>query len=339
LSLDQLSKGHEDGMAKRYDLIVIGDLVADIIMPVRTLPLRPNEHDWADGIFTELGGACNTLVAARRVNLKTVALGMVGADDYGEQVLGMLADEGVVVEHAVALPGRQTVLCVVVTDKVGQHVFLGIKDHEPPERCPAAWRDVVPLTRVLFTNGYTLLDVLHPGDVMDLLRLGRDAGIPVFFDPGPSIEFIDRETLKQVLALTDVLVLTAEEAAFLVDETGFAAADALRAFGPDVVVLKAGAEGCYVVGGEERIHHPGFVVDVVDTVGAGDSFVSALIAGYVRGGDWRECAALANAMGAAVVATQGAGRCVPGADALRALLDGDPAARLLDDDAPGVEPN
>jgi sugar/nucleoside kinase (ribokinase family) len=323
---------------KAHDLIVIGDLVADIIMPVRTLPLRPNEHDWADGIFTELGGACTTLVAARRVNLKTVALGMVGADEYGEQVLAMLADEGVIVEHAVALPGRKTVLCVVVTDKVGQHVFLGIKDDEPPERCPTSWREVVPRTRVLFTNGYTMRDVLHPGDVMALLRLGRDAGIPVFFDPGPSIEYIDRDTLEAVLGLTDVLVLTAEEAAFLVEETEFAAAAALRAFGPEVVVLKTGAEGCYVVSGEERIYHPGFEVTVVDTVGAGDSFVAALIGGYVRGGDWRECAALANAMGAAVVATQGAGRCVPGADELRALLAGDPAARLLDDDALRADP-
>ena len=52
---------------KRYDLIVIGDLGDDIIMPVNKLPLRPDEHDWADGLFTELGGSCTTLVAARRV--------------------------------------------------------------------------------------------------------------------------------------------------------------------------------------------------------------------------------------------------------------------------------
>jgi sugar/nucleoside kinase (ribokinase family) len=64
-------------------------------------------------------------------------------------------------------------------------------------------------------------------------------------------------------------------------------------------------------------------------VGAGDSFVSAFIAAYLRGGDWRDCAAMANAMGAAVAATQGAGRCVPPAEKLAALLADDPAARLL----------
>lgn len=314
---------------KRYDLVVIGDLVADIIMPVNRLPLRPNEHDWADGLFTELGGACTTLVAAKRVGLSVATLGMLGDDSYGRDVTDMLAQEGVDVSHIVAKGDRQTVLCVVVTDKQGQHVFLGIKDDKPAERCPAAWREVIPQTRAIFTNGYTMRDLLQPKDVLDLLRLGREQGIPIFFDPGPSIAFIDRETLATVLRLTDVLLLTADEAHHLVSGDGLEAAAALQALGPRAVVLKAGADGCHVAGDGERIYHPGFDVEVIDTVGAGDAFVAAFIAAYLRGGDWRDNAALANAMGAAVAATQGAGRCVPPAAKLAELLGDDPAARLL----------
>jgi len=314
---------------KRYDLVVIGDLVADIIMPVNQLPLRPNEHDWADGLFTELGGACTTLVAAQRVGLSVAPLGMIGDDGYGRQVSEMLEQEGIDVSHVVAMPDRQTVLCVVVTDKAGEHVFLGIKDDKPAERCPPAWQQVIPQTRAIFTNGYTMRDLLHPEDVLELLRLGRDQGSPIFFDPGPSIAFIDEETLAAVLQLTDVLLLTVEEAHHLVSGDGFEAATALQALGPRAVALKSGADGCYVVGDDERIAHPGFGVEVVDTVGAGDAFVSAFIAAYLRGGGWRDCAALANAMGAAVVATQGAGRCVPEAEKLAELLGDDPAAHYL----------
>lgn len=314
---------------KQYDLIVIGDLVADIIMPVNKLPLMPNEHDWADGLFTELGGACTTMVAARRVDLSIATLAMLGDDSYGQQVTQMLADEGVDVSHVKAMKGRQTVLCVVVTDKAGQHVFLGIKDDKPPERCPPSWKEIVLQTRSLFTNGYTLRDLLNPHDVLDLLQLARKQKIPIFFDPGPSIEYLGDDILAQVLKLTDILLLTTEEAKYLVKYKGAEAATTLRTFGPPVVVLKAGAEGCYVAAEDIVIHHPGFDVEVVDTVGAGDAFVAAFIAGYLRQGDWRECAALANAMGGAVVATQGAGRCVPDAGQIAKILGDDPARRLI----------
>jgi sugar/nucleoside kinase (ribokinase family) len=93
-----------------------------------------------------------------------------------------------------------------------------------------------------------------------------------------------------------------------------------------------------VATGDETIHHPGFDVEVVDTVGAGDSFVAAFIAGYLRQGSWRECAALANAMGAAVVATQGAGRCVPDATKIIEILGDDPARRLVKGVAQDREP-
>ena len=321
----------ENRLAKpaRYDLVVLGDLVADIILPVNSLPLRPYEHDWADGLFTELGGSCTTLVAARRVNLSVAALGMVGDDEYGAKVLDMLSAEGVVVSHVFVPAERRTVLCVVITDRQGQHVFLGIKDGKRQERCPPVWQDVVRRARSVFTNGYTLLDMLDPRDVFAALQAARAEDIPIFFDPGPSIEALQPETLQRVFSLADVLLLTDEEARHLTPATGLDAAREIQARGPRAVVLKLGAEGCIVAHGDEVFHHQGFDVEVVDTVGAGDAFVAAFIAGHLRGGSWQACAALANAMGAAVAATQGAGRCVPPLSRLLELLAGDAAAGLL----------
>ncbi len=313
----------------RYDLVVIGDLVADIIVPVTRLPLRADEHGWADGLFTELGGACTTLVAARRMNLSVAALGMVGEDEYGAKILNMLAGEGVDVSHVFIPPGRQTVLCVVITDRKGEHVFLGIKDHRPQERCPPAWLEIVRQARSVFANGYTLLDMLDPGDVLTVLQGARAEGVPIFFDPGPSITVLKPALLEQVLSTIDVLLLTAEESRHVTDAAGADAARALQLCGPRVVVLKMGPAGCIVAAGDELIEHPGFDVQVVDTVGAGDAFVGAFIAGYLRGGSWQECAALANAMGAAVAAARGAGRRVPGAGRVVEILAGDGAGRLV----------
>lgn len=313
-----------------YDLAVLGDLVADIVMPIESLPLRPNEHSWADGLFVELGGSCTTLVAARRMNLATVALATIGDDDYGQQVRQMLADEGVDVSHVGMDPDRKTVLCVVVTDRAGQHVFLGIKDGKAPPPVESAWEAVIRQSRSLFITGYTLRDILKPTEAVAAMRLAHEAGVSVFFDPGPSLTFLEPPVLTGALQSTNVLVLTLDEAEHLVSEPSVeATARALLRLGPNVVVLKAGAEGCYVAADGTFHHQPGFAVEVVDTVGAGDAFVAAFIAGTLRGGSWRDCAALANAMGAAMAATQGAGRRVPSAETLLRLLGNDPAARLV----------
>src|SRR5690606_1105176 len=119
------------------------------------------------------------------------------------------------------------------------------------------------------------------------------------------------------------LLLTAEEAQHITEAQGADAARELQARGPDAVVLKLGADGCLVAHETGVVHHPGFEVEVVDTVGAGDSFVAAFIAAYLRGDDWRACAALANAMGAAVAATQGAGRSVPPLSRILQILGDD----------------
>lgn len=313
-----------------FDMVMLGDIVADIIMPIDELPLRPNQHGWAEGLYTELGGGCNFLVAARRLGLSTTALGAVGGDTYGEQLKELLVAEGVDISHLVTVESRQTVLCVVVTDKAGQHVFLGIKDEGKQWPCPDEWEQVIRDSRSLLTDGYTFRELLHPDDLLHMLRVARQAEVPVFFDPGPSITFIPPEVLKAALAATNVLLLTFEETQHLVDADEPAAAGrALHAFGPPVVVVKQGANGCYVVTKNETVHHPGFDIDVVDTVGAGDAFGATFVAGYLRGGDWRECAALANAMGAATAASQGAGRRIPHAGALLDLLGDDSASRLV----------
>ena len=312
------------------DLIVLGDLVADLVVPVERLPIVANQHGWAEGIFVEPGGAGNILVAARRVNLSVATVGSIGADQYGQEMLRMLRLEGVDVDHVEVDSARKTVLCMVLADRAGQHVYLGIKDGLGRWPYLPAWDALIRGTRALFTDGYTLRDVLAPADFYRALEVARRAEVPIFFDPGPSLAFISREVCLQALAATDVLLLTDEEADLLgVNGSGEEVAGALRAFGPSTVVLKQGAAGCTVATADEVVVQPGFRVDVIDTVGAGDSFAAAFIAGYLRGGSWRDCATLANAMGALTTTRRGAGTRIPPREDLLRLLAAEPRALAL----------
>jgi 3D-(3,5/4)-trihydroxycyclohexane-1,2-dione acylhydrolase (decyclizing) len=80
---------------------------------------------------------------------------------------------------------------------------------------------------------------------------------------------------------------------------------------PDTLVLKRGPHGASVVTPDGSIDVPGFPVDVVNTVGAGDAFASGLITKRLQGWDWFEAVRFANACGAIEVTRQGCASALP----------------------------
>ncbi len=313
-----------------HDLLVLGDLVVDLIVPIERLPLEPNRHGWAEGIFPEPGGAGNVLVAARRLGLSTAALGHLGGDPYGAEMLAMLEAEGVDMGHISIAPERKTVICIVLADTLHQHVYLGIKDDLGLWPFPDRWHAVIRGSRALYTDGYTLRDLLSPDAIFSAFATARNAGVPVFYDPGPSVEFLPEDVNRQAIASSDFLLIAEPEAAMLSDSTEPCdLARDLRRLGATTVVLKLGAAGCLVATSTEMIDVPGFTVPVVDTVGAGDSFAAAFIAGILRGGSLRASATLANAMGALVATQRGAGTRIPPRESLLDLLEDNPEASEL----------
>lgn len=73
-----------------------------------------------------------------------------------------------------------------------------------------------------------------------------------------------------------------------------------------IIIITAGGEGCYIYH-ESQLHHvPGKKVEVVDTVGAGDSFSAAFLATYLKKGNPIQAASVANQVGAFVASSKGA---------------------------------
>ena len=97
----------------------------------------------------------------------------------------MLESEGVDLRHVE--------ICPVLADQLNQHVYLGIKDDHGLWPFPSDWHRVIAESRALYTDGYTLRDLLAPDDVFAAFASARAAGLPIFFDPGPSVEFLPDE--------------------------------------------------------------------------------------------------------------------------------------------------
>jgi 5-dehydro-2-deoxygluconokinase len=139
-------------------------------------------------------------------------------------------------------------------------------------------------------------------------------------------------TLRAVLPLVDVLIGTEEEFFTLLapDPERVALGGALNNDDHELlegfianlitngatgtIVLKRGPRGSEVINREARLEVPGFPVDVVNTVGAGDAFASGLIWSRLQGWDWYRSCRFGNACGALVVTRHGCAAALPDQD-------------------------
>ena len=99
-----------------------------------------------------------------------------------------------------------------------------------------------------------------------------------------------------------------------------AAIAGVLSIGPDHIVVKRGPAGATIVTDTGHTDIPGFPVDVVNTVGAGDSFASGLIARRLYGDTWEQAVRYGNACGAITVTRHGCSVAFPTHDEVEAFV-------------------
>jgi 5-dehydro-2-deoxygluconokinase len=127
------------------------------------------------------------------------------------------------------------------------------------------------------------------------------------------------QELQDMLPEFDLLVGTEEEVFIAGGVAGdlMASLRAVRALSAATLVVKRGASGCSVIEGaipsaiDDAPSYPGERVEVLNVLGAGDAFLSGLMASLLQGKDWRESTRVANACGAIVVSRHACSAAMP----------------------------
>mmetsp|Transcript_13385 Transcript_13385/g.25697 ORF Transcript_13385/g.25697 Transcript_13385/m.25697 type:complete len:449 (-) Transcript_13385:663-2009(-) len=328
-------------------VVALNNLCVDVIKELEVLP--PTEKRARLEALSELirsppppmdrwevGGASNFAIAAARLGMDSSCLGHLGQDGYGDFNRAVLEREGVGMVQ-ICNDDEDTLVCWVMRDPQHNHSFCSRFDFTSKpllaslKTLPPHAEAVIREARALVVNGF-VFDELEPSVVCQAVRAARDSGTAVFFDLGPrgkplrnNVPEGGTEALSLLLSHSDVLLLTQEEAETV---TGIAdpiqsARSLLNAKGSKVewVVLKVGAEGCYIATRETVLHHPAMKITVEDTVGCGDSMAAAMVLGYINGYEMMPTLALANAVGGATATRRGAGRNVATAELVEALLE------------------
>jgi ribokinase len=275
---------------------VVGSIHLDWILRVPALP-APGDTVLASSRTTSPGGkGANQAVTLRRLGAEVEMVGVVGDDDAGRELLANFDAIGVGRGHVRVAPGEPSGIAIVAVDATGDNGILV---------APGASGTLAPAdVAALDGADVVLLQLEVPLETVSAtVAAARAAGVPVVLNAAPA-----RPLPDTLLAALDVLVVNEGEALALAGD-GAAdpaqAAAALLARGAGAVVVTLGGDGALVVDAAGSTPIPAHAVEVLDTTGAGDTFVAAIAAGVGEGRDVRDSARLASA--AAALAVQRAG--------------------------------
>ena len=311
-------------LSREWKIVSLGDLVGDLNLKVQAFPIVPDIHQLVKTIGFEPGGAGNFLIAGRHLGAKMLALGVVGNDLYGSELISIFKAEGIDTRGIIQQPNGSTTLVLVLADGQGDHVFLGYVGEGPEVPIQDDWKSAIQSADAVHTYGYTLQETRLVNAFLDGMAFARSCKKPVFFDPGPYIKNVSWDLRQRALTRCTAVLLTADEIPLVV-RNGKSAQDAARLLSEDINlgIVKRGQAGCIAFTHDGEIEHPGFPVRQVDSTGAGDSFAAALIIAILQGCPLPAVLAIANAMGAAKVKKMGSGRQVPTLDEIRDVLGED----------------
>lgn len=169
--------------------------------------------------------------------------------------------------------------------------------------------------QVIYLSGISL--AILPTDcrekLVELLTLCRKDGVKVAFDNNfrPALwESLDaaRDMYASILRLTDIAFLTFDDEVMLYgDSEEQQAIERTQAFGVKEIVVKRGAQECYVVTPNDFIAVPAVKVsNVVDTTAAGDSFSAGYLAKRLTGGSTVDSAVAGHTLAGTVIQHRGA---------------------------------
>ena len=252
-------------------ILVVGEAIVDVVE-------RP------DGSRTEHAGGspANVAVGLGRLGLDVTLATAIGDDAYGALIESNLRSSGVNLADGSRRVGlTSSAIAHLSPDGSATYDFEVTWDPgliDAPDGVSAVHTGSIAAT-------------LAPGadDVEMLLRELAPSAI-VSIDPNirppllPDHEDVSRR-IERLVGLADVVKVSDEDLAWLSpDEPAEAVAERWLEAGPALVVITRGAEGSTAFARSGRLHVPTTPTTVVDTVGAGDSFMSGLLAGLHREG-------------------------------------------------------
>ena len=271
-------------MTRSYDILVAGEINPDLILSDPGLSFQFGQQETLVEDATLTIGSSSAIFAcgAARLGLRVGFIGVAGDDFFGSYMLQAMREKGVDVSPVVIDPAQKTGLSVIFSRGVDRAIITHPGAMQAL-RAEQVTDERLVQARHLHVASYYLQTALQSG-LPDLFHRARRLGLTISLDTNwdPSGEWVGMDALLGMIDIflpNEAEVLSLARAANLDGALDRLARDSLT------LAVKLGSKGGAARRGNERVSAPAIPVQVVDTVGAGDSFDAGFICGFLRGWD------------------------------------------------------
>ncbi len=283
---------------KKYDVITVGELNVDLILnKIESFP-EIGKEKLAEEMTLTLGSS-SAIFASNLSSLggKVAFIGKIGKDSFGYLVINSLNKKRVSAEFIITDEEDTTGLTVVLNfdDDRANVTYPGAMNNMTGE-------DVTEDKLSQAKHMHVASVFLQPGikkDILSIFKRAKKLGLTTSFDPqwDPAEKW--DLNLEELLPYIDVFLPNEVEIMKLTGENSIEnAIRKVSKFGK-IIAVKAGSKGSYVYDGNVISHMPAFLnEEIVDAIGAGDSFDAGFIFNFVNGKSITECQQFGNLCGA-----------------------------------------
>lgn len=308
-------------MAKKYDVIALGELLIDFTMN--------GQSEQGNNMFEACpGGApCNVLALLNKMGKKTAFIGKVGKDQFGTLLRDTITEAGIDVSNLMVDENVNTTLAFVHTFPDGDREFSFYRNPGADMMLTAdeVNPEVVKDTKVFH---FGTLSMTHDGvreATKKAVETAKANGCLVSFDPNlrpPLWSSLDlaKEQMEYGFGKCDILKISDNEIQFVSGKEDYDEGIAYlqETYNIPLILLTMGKDGSRAYYKGMRVERPGFSVKAIETTGAGDTFCGSSL-NYLVDHDFEnlteeqlgEMLTFANAAAALVTTKKGAIKAMP----------------------------
>lgn len=245
------------------------------------------------------GAPANVAAAAALLGVPSFFIGKIGRDAFGASIRGKLAEVGVNTDYLLEASDKRTTLAIVTLAEEGHRDFAFYRKDTADLSLTAEEIPLALLDKAGIFHFGSLTLAAEPARTATLLaaREARRRGCLVSYDPNLRLNLWDSEqqaknAILGAMELADLVKINEEELCFLTnaefDGDARSLSHEIRAqflsssHGLKALIVTLGADGCFSVTARGIERFQGIPAQAVDTTGAGDAFVGALLSVIAR---------------------------------------------------------